>query len=114
MEKNGEPKTVSDLAGHRLVHHSVYRSDRDVAWQDVIDAGAVVGFQSNSSLAQLSAIRAGLGIALLPVYLGGEFPDLVPLLETRLWPSVKSGSSRIPMFARTRRSVWSSMRWRNC
>jgi DNA-binding transcriptional LysR family regulator len=86
LEKHGEPKSIGELAGHRLVNHAVYRSDRDEGWQEVMNAGGVVGFQSNSSLAQLSAIRAGLEIALLPVYLGGEFPDLVPLLETRLWP----------------------------
>jgi len=86
LEKHGAPKAMGELAGHRLVTHVVQQSRVDVAWQELIEGGVAVGFQSNSSLAQLSAVRVGLGIGLLPAYLGGEFPDLVPLFETRLWP----------------------------
>ena len=88
IEKEGKPQTLQDLAQHRLVTHAIHRSRVDEAWRELIGR-AVVSFQSNSSLAQLNAVRAGLGIGLLPAYLGGEFPDLVSLIERQSWPTLE-------------------------
>src|SRR3546814_4742539 len=90
----------SDLTAAEDPHHP---QQRWVAWEegggpplvarwfaDRVDRHAV-GYRSNSMLNQASAARAGLGLAVLPCFLGDSDPrlqrvgDPLPVLETELW-----------------------------
>lgn len=76
---NGAPENPQQLAGHRLVcfprdwlYEGFFR------WQyDMARRGQVV-FTSNSLLSQRKAVIGGVGIGILPRYLG-DVPALVPL-----------------------------------
>lgn len=59
---------------------------------DATIADASIVYRTNSLINQLSAARAGIGLAALPCYLGDLEPGLVralpeplPLLERELW-----------------------------
>lgn len=61
-------------------------------WVDATIADASIVYRTNSLINQLSAARAGIGLAALPCYLGDLEPGLVralpeplPLLERELW-----------------------------
>ncbi|WP_160008122.1 LysR family transcriptional regulator [Rhizobium sp. 18055] len=81
LERHGTPATLSDLAHHRLIGF-----DRQTAYIRMITKrypmpqGIAFDFRADSSLVQLSAIRAGLGIGICQVGLARRNPDLVQLL----------------------------------
>ncbi|MGR9164636.1 LysR family transcriptional regulator [Rhizobium leguminosarum] len=80
LERYGIPQTLADLANHRLIGF-----DRQTAYvRMVMKRYAVPGiefsFRSDSNLAQLSAIRAGVGIGICQTGLARENPDLVHIL----------------------------------
>jgi DNA-binding transcriptional LysR family regulator len=81
LKRHGTPKRHSDLGSHQLI-----------GWTDTAPqtkAGsylsrqvphATIGFRTNGFVNQYVAARAGLGIALLPVYLAADDNDVVPVL----------------------------------
>jgi len=81
VEANGLPKSVEALARHRLIGF-----DRDdSAWRSVgADELAVLRrhfvFRSDSDLAQLAALRAGIGIGGVQHGIARRDPGLVPVL----------------------------------
>ena len=86
LDRHGRPKTLEELAGHRLVGF-----DRQTAYLRAMAgkmpeaASAHFSFRADSNLAQLAAIRAGAGIGLCQVELGRRYPELEALLPgTRL------------------------------
>jgi DNA-binding transcriptional LysR family regulator len=84
LDRHGVPATMEDLAGHRLIGH-----DRETAYVRLMAkrfpvlAGTRYSFKADNNLAQLAAIRAGLGIGLCQVGLVRDNPDLVRLLPDR-------------------------------
>lgn len=82
LEARGVPETPEDIVGHAFIG-----PDRDNAVLRAIRAsGFPVGreqftFRVDSDLAQLAAIRAGLGIGVCQVPLARRDPDLVRLLS---------------------------------
>lgn len=85
VARYGQPETVEDLSSHRLITLDVRQPVMDETWHGVLEAGAPIAYRSNSSLSQIAALRAGLGVALAPSYVGKLYPDLVPLLPGQPW-----------------------------
>lgn len=85
LERHGTPASVADLARHRFVTLALTQAAPDPLLHDLVEAGAGIAYRGNSALAQAAATRAGLGLAVLPAYLGGLFPDLIPVLPAIAW-----------------------------
>ncbi|ANM05306.1 LysR family transcriptional regulator protein [Rhizobium phaseoli] len=81
LERYGIPQSVADLANHRLIGF-----DRQTAYVRLVmkrypvPDGIKFAYRTDSNLAQLAAIRAGVGIGLCQIGLARENPDLVHLL----------------------------------
>ena len=93
LKRHGVPQRAEDLDAHRLIlfgqHHPPVP---EVNW--LADAGRRPGnprravLEVNSMHAMLLAIRAGIGIAVLPDFLVTENPDLVQVLTDLKGPKV--------------------------
>lgn len=85
LKRFGAPKAIDDFKGHRLIDFD--RSWAHIAprpWQKSGGRGASVVFRSNSPHARLAAVRAGLGLVLLPELLARNDPDLSVVLPTEV------------------------------
>ncbi|ARO25064.1 LysR family transcriptional regulator [Rhizobium sp. S9] len=82
LERHGTPQAMADLANHRLIGF-----DRQTAYVRMVmkrypaSEGIKFSYRTDSNLAQLSAIRAGVGIGLCQIGLARENPDLVHVLS---------------------------------
>lgn len=85
LQRNDPPTDIQSVRQHSLVTFSQRSSIPDDAWQATLDSSSRPKFVTNSSLAQIAAIRSGFGIGLAPTYVGGLFDDLVPMLGAELW-----------------------------
>jgi DNA-binding transcriptional LysR family regulator len=93
LKRHGVPQRAEDLDAHRLIlfgqHHPPVP---EVNW--LADAGRRPGnprravLEVNSMHAMLLAIRAGIGIAVLPDFQVHENPDLVQVLTDLKGPKV--------------------------
>ncbi len=99
----GLASAVYAAAGRRPPGTDELATQRWIAWEEGAGPPAAarwladnvdrhnIGFRSNSLFNQASAARAGLGLALLPCFLGDGDPELqrvgkpVPALDTELW-----------------------------
>jgi DNA-binding transcriptional LysR family regulator len=84
LSRKGFPSSLSDLKKHRIVTLSLRQSMLDEVWQDVQDSDVSVAFSTNSSLAEIAAIRSGFGIGLIPKYVGSLY-GLVHVLPALHW-----------------------------
>ncbi|PDT05798.1 LysR family transcriptional regulator [Rhizobium chutanense] len=81
LDRHGIPQTIADLANHRLIGF-----DRQTAYVRMVmkrypvPEGIKFSYRTDSNLAQLSAIRAGVGIGICQTGLARENPDLVHIL----------------------------------
>lgn len=85
LKRFGAPKSIDDFKGHRLVDFD--RSWAHIApkpWQKSGGRGATVVFRSNSPHARLAAVRAGLGLVLLPELMARGSPELSVVLPADL------------------------------
>ncbi len=79
------PRKLEDLRQHALIGF-----DRDQAYARVLERMGLAftrdtfAFRSDSDLAQLAALRAGLGIGVCQLGIGRRQKDLVPLLHSEL------------------------------
>ncbi len=73
FRRNGRPRTIGDLAGHRLLHHST--QPHGTAWRVIEPSGerrlvrSAGWLTTNNGQSLLNAAVAGLGIACLPSFL---------------------------------------------
>lgn len=86
LERHGTPATVEEL---RRDHDLIWYVEAllDVAPLRILDEllpRAHARLQTNNITGQHSAARAGLGVALLPTYIGGADPELVGVLPEDL------------------------------
>lgn len=76
LERHGTPRDLAELDGHR----GIFYTHRGLAdWQFLAGAGRVqvrakVGLQVNNGIVMRDAAAAGLGIAMLPLFIAG--PDI--------------------------------------
>jgi DNA-binding transcriptional LysR family regulator len=94
---HGLPKDLEDLAEHAPSRHAMIGFDRDASSARVVGGLAnrlhrdMFAFRSDSDLAQLAALRAGIGIAGCQIGIAVRDPDLVPVLpeiirfELEMW-----------------------------
>ncbi len=81
LEQHGVPQEIADLTKYRLVGF-----DRQTAYIRTMMArfplpdGLDFSFKSDNPLAQIAAIRAGLGIGICQMGLAARDPDLLPVL----------------------------------
>lgn len=91
VEKNGRPASIEDMSGHRLIGLDEKLSGHRVSqWLRDIAPLAEFAARSSSVLGLVSAAKAGVGLAPLPIALGEAEEDLVRVLGpvdelTRAW-----------------------------
>ena len=83
LKERGEPTTIEDIAGHRLICQSV--SSPQVAagltmTQHLLTHDIPSTFMVNNYFGVLQGVLNNLGIGVLPDYLTEDFPDLVRVL----------------------------------
>lgn len=83
LERHGVPYTPKELMHHRLLDHIVYKRELGEwsEWFALADAANLVTYKTNSSSSLASAIKAGLGIGMLPTYSCECVDGIVPLLD---------------------------------
>lgn len=86
LESHGDPRGATDLrSGHTLIWYVDALLDVEpLRLLDQIVPNATAMVQTNNISGHLTAARAGLGIALLPTYIGEAEPDLRPVLHEQL------------------------------
>jgi DNA-binding transcriptional LysR family regulator len=100
LERNGAPASVEDLKHHPLIAFDESLSrHRLSSWLREIAPEAQFTARSNSVLGLVSAAKAGVGVAALPIALGDAESDLVRVLEpvpelTREWRVLTHPDSR--------------------
>jgi DNA-binding transcriptional LysR family regulator len=91
IERHGRPERLEDLAQHALVgFDDTMAKHRIAAWLHKVAPNATLVARSNSVLGLLYSVKAGVGVAPLPIALGDAEPDLVRVIEpvaelTRIW-----------------------------
>ena len=91
VDRNGAPHSIDDLKHHPLIGFDESLSRHRLStWLGEIAPRAEFAARSNSVLGLVSAAKAGVGVAPLPIALGESEADLVRVLEpvaelTRAW-----------------------------
>ena len=91
VERHGAPATIGEIARHPLIAFEESMSRHRIAvWLREVAPDAAYAARSTSVLGLISAAKAGVGIAPLPIALGDAEPDLVRVLGpvdalTRAW-----------------------------
>lgn len=93
LDAHGGPASASELAGHALIGWEEATSGIEAAdWLTRMAPPETFVYRTSSLVNQLVAAKSGIGIALLPCYLGdGEdgvaraLSKLIPELEGELW-----------------------------
>jgi len=80
IDHYGEPQSWADLQGHKLVDYSGYRESKALSlWQETVKNHEQVVFQTNSAMSFVSALRAGMGMGMLPRFYRHAVSDLIEL-----------------------------------
>lgn len=95
VRRYGAPQSLDELDRHRLVsyggtpvpHLSVVRW-LETAGRESVKEPRIPAFRANSVVAMKYAIRAGIGIGLIPDYLTEEETELVPVLNEVQLPTM--------------------------
>jgi len=94
IRRNGAPRTIADIDDHPIISYSGTPAAhlRAIRW---LESAGLDGkpprkpaFAANSVLAMKYAIRAGVGIGLVPDYLTLDESEMVPVLEDVQLPTV--------------------------
>jgi len=92
VRRFGAPQSLEDLERHRFVSYSGTPAQHlsVIRWLETAGRNGkeprVPAFRANSVIALKYAIRAGIGVGLIPDYLTGEETDLVPVLNDVQFP----------------------------
>jgi DNA-binding transcriptional LysR family regulator len=80
LERHPRPRTVEDLADHRMLEMTAYRIDKG-PWSHWLKGAPMqtAPLLTNQSAPLCEAVRQGVGIALLPTYIVATDPNFVPL-----------------------------------
>ena len=81
LKRHGTPASLDDLARHSVCAYDQAIKSYDVArWIETHGAGYRVAARFNTLSALSSAVQAGLGLAIMPCYIGDHLPGVVPVL----------------------------------
>jgi DNA-binding transcriptional LysR family regulator len=82
LKRRGTPKRLADFSTHDLIGwtDNAPQTRAGTYLSKQVPADANIGFRTSGFVSQYVAARAGLGIALLPVYLAADDKDIVPVL----------------------------------
>ena len=102
LRRYGTPRTREDLDGHVFVGYiDDLLAINAVRWLDEVVTAPAMSFHSNSVFAQCNAAVSGLGIALLPTFVGEGvsgvqriLPDKV-CVQRDVWVSVRTEQSHL-------------------
>src|SRR5690349_11367014 len=102
LDRHGTPRSREDLDGHTFVGYiDDLLAINAVRWLDEVVTAPVMSFHSNSVFAQCNAAVSGLGIALLPTFVGEGVSGLERLLpdnvcvQRDVWVSVRTEQSHL-------------------
>ena len=97
LRQHGIPRSREDLDHHVFVGYiDDLLAVNAVRWLDEVVAAPMMSFHSNSVFAQCNAAVSGLGIALLPTFVGEGVPGLQRILSDKVsvqrdvWVSVRT------------------------
>jgi molybdate transport repressor ModE-like protein len=80
IDRHGAPASVDEMPGHPLIgFEETMAKHRALIWLNSVAPGAVYAARTTSVLGLISAAKAGVGVAALPMSLGDAEPDLVRL-----------------------------------
>jgi DNA-binding transcriptional LysR family regulator len=92
LAAQGKPRTMRDLDKHQVIRWGeATQPTKAAAWLAKNLATGESGYRTGSLVNQMLAAKAGIGLALLPIYLGSSEPGLtgvLPILtdlRTELW-----------------------------
>jgi DNA-binding transcriptional LysR family regulator len=81
-ESHGKPAAIADIAGHEIALFDVELGEHPInRWFKRIAPAAPIGARCNSISGLLAAAKSGVGLAALPVVVGGAEHDLLQVLE---------------------------------
>jgi len=102
LRRHGAPRTREDLDAHVFVGYiDDLLTINAVRWVDEVVTAPDVSFHSNSVFAQCNAAVSGLGIALLPTFVGEGVAGLQRILpenvsvQREVWVSVRTEQSHL-------------------
>lgn len=81
LKKRGRPAGIDAMAGQSVIGWNSTASAAAAAWLTDNVSISAFAYRSNSLINQLMAVKAGVGLALLPCYLGDLEPDIERVLE---------------------------------
>jgi DNA-binding transcriptional LysR family regulator len=81
LDEHGTPKHFNEWRSHRIVWQDWEPQAQDVMPLFVADdaPSTIVSMVTTSTVAQVAALRAGVGLGFLPIYMAVSVPDLVPV-----------------------------------
>lgn len=91
LAENGAPRTVAELAQHKLLRLTIYETDAQFKWWSAVTKAAVHRpLSSNSTSLYVTAVRAGIGIGMFADFYRAASNDLVilplvPRCKTTFW-----------------------------
>ncbi len=94
IRRHGSPRNLSELSDHDIITYGSNAPDpiRGVNWlESVAPEGKIrekPPFRVSNLYAMKQAVRSGIGIAVLPDYMMGEYDDLVPVLKDTEVPAL--------------------------
>ncbi len=102
LRQHGMPKNRNDLDHHVFVGYiEDLLAIHAVRWLDEVVSAPTMSFRSNSVIAQCNAAVCGLGITLLPTFVGTGVPGLQRILADKVsvqrdvWVSVRTEQSHL-------------------
>ncbi|MFT4275836.1 MAG: LysR family transcriptional regulator [Rhodopseudomonas sp.] len=79
--KRGRPDDMNSLTGHSIIGWDSAASAAAAVWLTDSIAASAFAYRSSSLINQLMAVKAGVGLALLPCYLGDLEPDIDRIID---------------------------------
>jgi len=78
-------RSTEDLGQHRFIGYiEDLLFSQELNYQPKISSSRVPQLRSTNLIAQLNAVLSGLGLAVLPAFIGQSIPNLVPVLPDRV------------------------------
>ncbi|MFD2263445.1 LysR family transcriptional regulator [Lacibacterium aquatile] len=84
VRRRGLPTSVNELEPLGLVDYTWADPTGTEGWRDIIIRSGNNATRVNSALGQVEAVRSGLGVSLIPRYVGQRF-NLIPIVPDFSW-----------------------------